>query len=152
VPLRITGNPTFDALIVVAVVVISAKVLLATREGIRWKLRLVLVTALGVVLGVLIASAANLRTDQVPLVGAIMGLAAGFAVPKRSRHIPARVRREVIARDLRGKKFDPHKHHIDHTWPFSRGGSHTTDNLRVTAKRENLRKGAKLPRLWDIFR
>ena len=70
---------------------------------------------------------------------------------KRSRSIPAKVRREVIARDLKGEEYDSSKHHIDHKWAFSRGGGHTRDNLRVIEKEKNLRKGAKKPGVWDMF-
>ncbi|MGH6887636.1 MAG: HNH endonuclease [Rhizomicrobium sp.] len=71
--------------------------------------------------------------------------------PRRKRTIPKHIREAVIARDLGRKAFDPSKHHIDHIWPFSRGGSHTTDNLRVIHRKQNLRKGAKRPRLWDMW-
>lgn len=70
---------------------------------------------------------------------------------KRSRYIPKSKRRAVIERDLKGEQYDPQKHHIDHVWPFARGGSHTTDNLRVIVKKRNLQKGAKRPNLWDMW-
>lgn len=70
---------------------------------------------------------------------------------ERSRTIPKATRRAVIERDLKGEKFDPERHHIDHVWPFSKGGSHTTDNLRVVEKKTNLQKGAKRPRLRDMW-
>jgi hypothetical protein len=69
----------------------------------------------------------------------------------RSRYIPAKIRRAVIARDLGKKRYNPSKHHIDHRWPFSRGGSHTMDNLRVVERARNLKKGAKRPPLWDMW-
>jgi hypothetical protein len=69
----------------------------------------------------------------------------------RRRTIPRGVRQAVVARDLGNVRFDPSRHHIDHIWPFSKGGSHTPDNLRVIAKKENLRKGAKRPRVWDMW-
>ena len=70
---------------------------------------------------------------------------------KRSRYISEATRRTVIARDLKGERYDPQKHHIDHVWPFSRGGSHTTDNLRVIEKKKNLRKGANRPRMREMW-
>jgi len=70
---------------------------------------------------------------------------------KRSRYVSKATKRAVIARDLKGEKFDPKRHHVDHVWPFSRGGSHTTDNLRVIEKEKNLQKGAKRPRLRDMW-
>ena len=57
---------------------------------------------------------------------------------------------KLLKNDLK-INWDPKKHHVDHVWPFSRGGSHTTDNLRVIEKKKNLRKGAKLPRLRDMW-
>jgi hypothetical protein len=69
----------------------------------------------------------------------------------RKRAIPASVRKAVIARDLGDTPFDSSKHHIDHIWPYSKGGSHTVDNLRVVARKENLRKGAKRPRLREMW-
>jgi len=70
---------------------------------------------------------------------------------KRSRYIRKATRRAVIERDLKGEKFDPQKHHVDHVWPFARGGSHTSDNLRVIEKKKNLQKGAKRPRLREMW-
>jgi 5-methylcytosine-specific restriction endonuclease McrA len=74
--------------------------------------------------------------------------------PKRSRRIPKGTRRAVIERDVlsKGEKYNPKKVHIDHNVPFSKGGSHTLDNLRVIPKEENLRKGAKNPGFFDIFK
>ena len=69
----------------------------------------------------------------------------------RKRSIPAHIRRAVIARDLGTTPFDPMLHHIDHIWPYSKGGSHTVDNLRVITKKDNLKKGAKRPRLHEMW-
>jgi hypothetical protein len=69
----------------------------------------------------------------------------------RSRRIPKAVRLAVIERDLKGERFDPQTHHIDHVWPFAMGGSHTIDNLRVIEKRSNLQKGARRPRLREMW-
>jgi 5-methylcytosine-specific restriction endonuclease McrA len=70
---------------------------------------------------------------------------------KRSRYVSKSTRRAVIARDLKGERYDPTKHHVDHVWPFARGGSHTADNLRVIEKKKNLQKGAKRPKLRDMW-
>ena len=70
---------------------------------------------------------------------------------RRSRNIPRSVKSAVIARDLKGEEYDPAKHHLDHIWPFSKGGSHTTDNIRVIPKEKNLKKGAKRPRMREMW-
>jgi hypothetical protein len=72
---------------------------------------------------------------------------------KRSRYYSQKLKKQVIARHFKGREheYDPKKHHIDHKWPFARGGSHTRDNLRVMERAKNLRKGAKRPGLWYMF-
>jgi 5-methylcytosine-specific restriction endonuclease McrA len=105
------------------------------------------------VLMIVLASMTHLQTPQETLVAGFVALLIFLRLQsrKRSRYIPKATRRAVIERDLKGEKFDPEKHHIDHVWPFSRGGSHTTDNLRVIEKKQNLRKGAKRPRMRDMW-
>lgn len=73
--------------------------------------------------------------------------------PQRKRHIPLRVRRQVIARHQRatGLVYDPTRDHIDHIVPFARGGNHSTDNLRIIPKTDNLRKGKSWPSPLDLF-
>lgn len=88
--------------------------------------------------------------------GVVFIVAAFYGVLKprrksRNRTIPKHIRDAVIARDLKGKPFDPAIHHIDHVWPFARGGSHTIENLRVYDKKKNLKKGAKRPRMRDMW-
>ncbi len=96
------------------------------------------------------------KLGRTPLEAILGGILAGFIVmqrmPGRSRHIPKSVRRKKIAEfELQtGKKFNPRKHELDHEIPFSRGGSHTDDNLRVIEKRRNRSKGAKSP-WWDLL-
>ncbi len=124
----------------------------AAREGIRHDLSRVGGAALvGVVIYGLFAA---IRPGNVELATGLAGAGVLCVLAfgrKRSRHIPAHVRQAVIARDLRGAKFDPRRHHLDHIQPFSRGGSHTEDNLRVVNRRKNLRKGARKPKPWDWF-
>ena len=60
------------------------------------------------------------------------------------------MQRAVIARDLKDEEYDPARHNIDHVWPQSKGGSNTSDNLRVIEKQKNLKKGAKQPRLHEM--
>lgn len=71
--------------------------------------------------------------------------------PKKTRHIPSHIRRAVIARDLKGERFDSRIHHLDHIVPFCKGGDNSVKNLRVLYKGDNLRKGAKMPRLGDLL-
>lgn len=71
--------------------------------------------------------------------------------PQRARRIPIAVRRAVIARDLKGERFDPKVHHIDHIVPFSKGGDHSTENLRVLARSRNLERGARMPKFKDLL-
>ena len=103
----------------------------------------------------LVALAASGRLERSQVQGFSMCLAFfAFIVwqsRKRSRHISTSMRRAIINRDLPGGEYDPQRHHIDHIWPHARGGSNTKDNLRVIEKRRNLQKGAKRPRMRDMF-
>ena len=94
----------------------------------------------------------NLAPKQEQVVAGFVALVffTKFQSRKRSRYISKSVKRAVIARDLQ-EEYDSAKHHIDHVWPFSKGGSHTTDNLRVIEKKKNLKKGAKRPRMRDMW-
>jgi hypothetical protein len=83
----------------------------------------------------------------------VLGVATGlFFVPRpdRSRIIPKKIRQAVIARDLKGAKFDATIHHLDHIVPFSKGGDHSVENLRVLPKKDNLSRGAKMPTMKDF--
>jgi hypothetical protein len=83
----------------------------------------------------------------------VLGVATGFYFvprPERSRAIPKHVRQAVIARDLKGAKFDGTIHHIDHIVPFKLFGDHSVTNLRVLPKKENLSRGAKMPTMRDF--
>jgi 5-methylcytosine-specific restriction endonuclease McrA len=95
----------------------------------------------------------RVRSDSAILVSGVVALIflAETASRRRSRYVSKSVRREVIARDLKGERYDPAKHHIDRVWPFSKGGSHTADNLRVIEKKKNLKKGAKRPGMRDMW-
>lgn len=82
----------------------------------------------------------------------LLGLMAMFIVrrPRRTRAIPARVKRAVMLRDLKDRPFDPQVHHIDHILPFSKWGDNSESNLRVVPKEYNLRRGARMPGLLDV--
>lgn len=122
------------------------------RESIRhWLRRAIFVE--GAYFGIIYVLVKLGRTPLESLLGGVVAaLIAGQRMPGRSRHIPASVRRRKIAEhELRtGKKFNPRKHELDHQIAFSRGGSHSEDNLRVVEKRKNRSKGAKSP-WWDLF-
>jgi hypothetical protein len=93
-------------------------------------------------------------TEQDEILAGLAALVFFFCllkVRRRSRYIPRSVRRAVIARDLKGEEFDPQRHHIDHVWPYSKGGINTADNLRVIAKSRNLLKRDKRPRIWEMW-
>ncbi len=122
------------------------------RESIRHRLRravIVEVTYFGV-------AYILVQVGRTPLESLLGGIVVALIVmqrmPVRSRHIPQSVRRKKIAAfELRtGKKFNPRKYELDHEVPFSRGGSHTDDNLRVTEKGKNRSKGSKSP-WWDLL-
>jgi hypothetical protein len=84
--------------------------------------------------------------------GVVAAVVVDQFIPKRSRHIRKQERRRAIARfevETR-ERYNPKLHDLDHTVPFSKGGSSTADNLRVTTRRKNRSKGAKSP-WWDPF-
>jgi hypothetical protein len=122
------------------------------REGFQRLLSMVVTAAIIFCVCMIAATSAHYQPDAAAPLAALVGMAVAiFITEERSRHIPAAVRRKVIARDLKGEPFDSSKHHIDHIVPFSRGGSHTADNLRVITKRDNLRKGKRRPKFREIW-
>jgi HNH endonuclease len=74
----------------------------------------------------------------------------GVRAHHRDRRIPRYVRQAVIARDLKGEAFDPANHQLDHIVPYSKGGDHSLENVRVLPKQENLRRGARMPQFKDF--
>jgi hypothetical protein len=68
------------------------------------------------------------------------------AQPTRSRHIKARVKRQVIAdwEKETGETFNRRIHELDHIHPHSRGGGNAEENIQVLTKKRNRSKGAKL--------
>jgi hypothetical protein len=152
-PVTLTGNVALDWIIIIVSVLgylYWLKAIRLARESVRPALVLFLV---GFCLGLFYYSRYGaIRGDKPWADCIVIGLLTTLLLRrKRSRHIPAAVRKAVIARDLKGKKYDSRKHHIDHKWAFARGGSHTRDNLRVIGKKENLRKGSRKPGLWEMF-
>lgn len=159
-PLHITGQPNADWIIFIVGAIVCLywlRALRLAREGARLFLRnllksVVLFCALMVIL-VAVRTKTNLKPPQEQIIAGFVSLIffGRWQGQKRSRYIPKSTRRAVIARDLKGERFDPQKHHVDHVWPFAKGGSHTADNLRVIDKKKNLQKGAKRPRMRDMW-
>lgn len=157
-PFNLTGVPLVDWGIFIAGALFCLywlRALRLAREGVRYFLRNL---AIAVGMFFLIVGLLAVVREQSHLTAPEEQLIAGFGAllflaqrPRRSRYTPRSVRRAVIARDLKGEKFDPARHHIDHVWPYARGGSQTEDNLRVIEKRRNLQKGSRRPRLRDMW-
>ena len=145
------GNSLSPVVMVIAGLGLAyiVRVAVAMRQGAVWLIRAMLVT----VIGSAAAYAFLVQSGALPATAELLAVIAGvivFAIlPRRSRHIPAEVRRQVIKRDLKGKRVKPGEYHVDHTWPHALGGSNTVDNLRVIPKKENLKKGKKAPTLRD---
>jgi hypothetical protein len=155
-PFHITGDSTVDWIIFGGGAVVCLywlRALRLAREGARLFLGNLALAALVFVPCKMFLTGKVPDKSAVALAG-MAGLAVfGFRKKKtrRTRYIPKSVKRAVIERDLKGEAYDSTKHHIDHRWPFSRGGSNTPDNLRVIAKEKNLRKGAKRPRMREMW-
>lgn len=146
-------------IIAVAVVVCTALLIRSLdkrRDALRHKLRILLRGEAAYILVSFLGIEFCEQQHMDPLIGLIAGIFAGMIVvaraPRRSRHIPAQVRRRVIAQFEKktGTKFDPAVHEIDHIVPFAKGGGHTFDNLRVLTKGDNRQKSDKSP-WWDIL-
>jgi HNH endonuclease len=156
-PIHITGNPNLDWIILAVGAVVALywlRALRLAREGVRRFLFDVARSAIVFVVSFLaVAASGRLERSQVQGLSFCVAFFA-FIIwqsRKRSRHISTSTRRAIIERDMPGGEYDPQRHHIDHIWPHARGGSNTADNLRVIEKRRNLQKGAKRPRMRDIF-
>jgi hypothetical protein len=157
-PFRVTGDANLDWMILCVGLVVCLywlRALRLAREGARNFLASLLIAGLAWLGGVayLIHNYPwTIEQDEVLVgIGAMALLLILLGLRRRSRYIPASTRRAVIARDLKGKPFDPRRQHIDHIWPYSRGGSNTIDNLRMIDKAQNLKKRAKRPRIWEMW-
>jgi hypothetical protein len=127
------------------------------QERLLYKIRRTIVGMVVYVVAALILARQGLPPLEIIFLSVPAGMGCAWLFvnpPKRERRISSRIRREVIARDLtsKGLKWDPAKHHIDHVVPFSRGGDHSSRNLRVIEKQKNLRKGGKMPSFWDFLK
>jgi 5-methylcytosine-specific restriction endonuclease McrA len=156
-PLHITGNPALDWLVLGAGALSALywlRALRLARDGAR---RFLANVAKSVVVFIVsdVALATLFKLDRSRAQGLSICIAFFAWViwqsRKRSRHISTSTRRAIIDRDLPGGEYDPQRHHIDHIWPHSKGGSNTRDNLRVIEKKRNQQKGAKRPRMRDMF-
>ena len=128
------------------------RVVLLMREGIRHALRAVVVAVCLMIATGAFAPKFGLKGNDAEAAAVLVGSMAIFAMPKRSRHIPTSVKRRVIEKHIRGGgKYDPKQDELDHRVPFSRFGGHTEDNLRVVPRKVNRKKGAKMPKLGELF-
>ena len=159
-PIHLTGDPNLDLVIFIFgffVVLYWLRALRLAREGARLLLHNLLKSFVAFCVVLAVCSTPQLQAHLQPAQAKGVSGFIAFIVflywqgQKRSRYIPKGTKRAVIARDLKGQKYDSKKHHIDHVWPHSRGGSQTKDNLRVIEKKKNLQKGAKRPGLRDMF-
>lgn len=147
--------PTDQSILVIFAAVVFFFLLVSIRrrrEAIRHKIRSVLIVEAAYIgTAVLLAKVGRPAVEAV-LAGIVVALIVDRLLPARSRHVPGSVRRRKVAEfEMRtGEKFDSQKHELDHEVPFSRGGSHTLDNLRVVEKRVNRAKGRKSP-WWDLL-
>jgi hypothetical protein len=156
-PFHLTGDPTIDWIILAIGALVCLywlRALRLAREGARLFLRNLVFAVLAFIsCGLILAGMKIPNNTAVVLAGFAALLVFGIRKKRfrRKRYISKSVKRAVIARDLKGEEYDSEKHHIDHVWPYSKGGSHTADNLRVIAKEKNLKKGAKRPKMRDMW-
>jgi hypothetical protein len=127
------------------------------KELIRFKIRRATVALATYTIVALVLIQQKLNPIEAIIFAMLAGMGSGWLLvnpPKNERRIPKAVRRAVIDRDLtsKGLKWDRNKHHIDHVVPYSRGGDHSTRNLRVLEKERNLRKGSRMPSFWDFLK
>jgi hypothetical protein len=137
-------------------VVYRCFVLRAKKQDLVYKLKLSAVGLFSYGAGVAFLQNSGLPVLQVALVSALAGMGIAQIIvrrPRRSRYIPADVKRRVIAHyEKNGGKFNPSLHHLDHIVPYAEGGDHSVGNLRVLSKEKNLAKSAKAPKLRDFLR
>ncbi|SRR5260370_2720935 len=147
--IRTQGLPLVITVVLGFAIFYVMRVAYAMREGVGWWLRASVVAGVVFIMARAFLPTFRFSPGDTQVFSFAAAVAAIAFTPKRSRYIPADIKRKVVTRDLKGKKYDSKKHHIDHIWPHSRGGSNTGDNLRVIGKKENLRKGARKPGLTD---
>jgi hypothetical protein len=127
--------------------------LIARRHNIVYKLRAAVIAMAALGLTAYVAQQfESTKGAAIPLAFASEVIVLLWMRKPRRRRIPKSVRRSVIAKweKKTGLTYDPQLYHLDHVVPFSDGGSHTVDNLRVLRSGENLQKGRELPQ-WDLW-
>jgi 5-methylcytosine-specific restriction endonuclease McrA len=159
-PPHFTGIPNLDWIILGVGFVIALhwlRALRLAREGVRLFLLNLVKAGIVFLVSLVVLTALRVQLEPKPSLGISGVIAFLFFLrwqgTKRSRYIPKATKRAVTKRyaEETGEKYDPKKHHIDHRWPHSRGGSNTEDNLRVIERGKNLKKGAKRPKLRDMW-
>ena len=141
------------ALIVAPIAYYYLQIARRKREVIRYKLRRVGVYVACILIGIAVIPSYGYSTQEAVLFSMFVGASAAFILirpPRFDRRIPRKIRRAVIARDLKGEKFDPKLHDIDHIVPYSKGGDHSEENLRVSLRSVNRSRGAKMPKFRDF--
>ena len=115
----------------------------SAREGIRQFVRTFVISYLSFLIAIafLATQKPTMPNPAKFACSVIVGAIVMSFIPGRSRYIPRSERRKIKG----------HGGHIDHIWPYWLGGSNTADNLRRISAKRNLRKGGKLPKLWDWF-
>jgi hypothetical protein len=123
------------------------------KQRIRFKSRRIGVYLVCALTGIVILTSHGYTVIESGLFSIAVGIVASFFVrpPQRTRRIPTKVRRYVISRDLKGERFNPKLHDVDHIVPYSRGGDHSPENLRVVLRSINRSRGAKMPGFRDLF-
>jgi hypothetical protein len=125
------------------------------REVIQFKLKRLAVYFVCVVTGMAVIPGRGYSTRDAAIFSFFFGISAALVLVRRrrtSRRVPNSLRRIVIAKyEATGKRFDPRLHELDHIVPFSKGGDHSEQNLRVVNRSANRSRGAKMPRFRDFI-
>ena len=84
----------------------------------------------------------------------IMVVLVLFTGKRRTRHIPAKSKHLAKAKYIQefyndpkneGKRMRMKDLEHDHEFPFSKGGGHDPENIRLITRKENRKKGSKRP-------